>query len=63
MFLLVLILITLASVIVCYLIAARRGGNGVYWGVMGLLFGPFAIPFAFYAKPARPAGAREDSAD
>jgi hypothetical protein len=43
------------------MIAARRGGNGVRWGIMGLLFGPFAIPFAFFAKPK--SVVREESTD
>jgi hypothetical protein len=55
-----LLILTLASVVACHLIARARGGNAVYWGVMGLLFGPFAIPFALRAKPiALPAEDRE----
>lgn len=50
----VVILVGLGSIVACHLIAHGRGGNGVYWGVMGFLFGPFAIPFAFFAKPQRP---------
>lgn len=49
--LLVLILVTIASIVACYLIARARSGNAVFWGVMGAVFGPFAIPFAFLAKP------------
>jgi hypothetical protein len=52
---LLLIIITLASIVSCHYIAQSRGGNAVYWGVMGLLFGPFAIPFAFRAKPRKTA--------
>lgn len=51
----VLVLVTLASIVACHWIAASRGGNGVFWGVMGFLFGPLAIPFAFKAKPKKPA--------
>jgi hypothetical protein len=61
MFLLVLLLMTLVSAVACHMIAARRGGNGVRWGIMGLLFGPFAIPFAFFAKPK--SVVREESTD
>ena len=50
---LVLVLLLLASVAACHAIAKRRGGNPVFWGAMGLLFGPFAIPFAFLAGPKR----------
>jgi hypothetical protein len=52
--LIVLIVATLLSVVACHVIARSRGGNGVYWGIMGFLFGPLAIPFAFLAKPKRP---------
>lgn len=52
----VIVFVTFASVVACHLIAAARGGNAVFWGVMGLLFGPLAIPFAFNAKP-KPADA------
>jgi len=33
-----------------YFIAAKRGANRIFWLVMGLVFGPFAIPFVFLAK-------------
>ncbi len=46
-------LLLLASVVSCHAIAKRRGGNPVFWGVMGLLFGPFAIPFASLERPKR----------
>lgn len=35
---------------ILYLIAAKRGAHKAYWAVMGFLFGPFAIPFVFFAK-------------
>ena len=45
-------LLLLASIAACHAIAKRRGGNPVFWGVMGALFGPLAIPFAFFlSKP------------
>jgi hypothetical protein len=50
---LVLALLLLVSVVACVAIAKQRGGNPVFWGVMGLLFGPLAIPFAFLARPKR----------
>lgn len=40
-------LVFLASIVACHSIAKRRGGNPVFWGLMGALFGPLAIPFAF----------------
>lgn len=33
-----------------YFIAAKRKANKVFWLVMGLVFGPFALPFVFFAK-------------
>jgi len=41
---LVMALLLPASVAACHAIAKRRGGNPVFWGVMGLLFGPLAMP-------------------
>jgi hypothetical protein len=43
--------INIACIILCHQIAKRRGANPVFWGVMGALFGPLAIPFVFFAKP------------
>jgi hypothetical protein len=50
---LLMALVLLASVVACHAIAKRRGSNPVFWGVMGLLFGPLAIPFALLARPKR----------
>lgn len=46
--------VTVASIVICHWIAASRGGNAVFWGTMGFLFGPLAIPFAFKARPKQP---------
>jgi hypothetical protein len=43
--------INIFCVILCHQIAKRRSAKPVFWGVMGALFGPFAIPFVFLAKP------------
>jgi hypothetical protein len=43
--------INIICVILCHQIAKRRGAKPVFWGVMGALFGPFAIPFVLFAKP------------
>jgi hypothetical protein len=48
-----LIVINLLSMLACYWIARTRSANRPYWVVMGLLFGPFAIPFVFFAKSER----------
>ena len=47
----ILIIVTLLSMGACYLIAKSRSANRQFWVVMGLLLGPIAIPFAFFAKP------------
>ncbi len=46
-----LIVLNILSIFLCHRIAKSRGARPVFWGVMGALFGPFAIPFAFMAKP------------
>jgi hypothetical protein len=46
-----LIALNIASIFVCHFIAKSRGAKPVFWGVMGAVFGPLAIPFAFMAKP------------
>jgi hypothetical protein len=48
---LLMALLLLASVVACHAIAKRRGRNPVFWGLIGLLFGPLAIPFALLARP------------
>ena len=47
---LLLLLLVIASVLICHGIARKRGANPVFWGVMGALFGPLAIPFVFLSK-------------
>ena len=47
----ILIALNIASIFVCHYIATSRGAKPVFWGVMGALFGPLAIPFVFMAKP------------
>ena len=51
----VVVLIILASAVACHYLAKRRGANAVFWGVMGLVFGPLAIPFVFLAASDRDA--------
>lgn len=49
--LIVLALIVAICTGICYSIAKARGAKVSYWVLMGALFGPFAIPFVFFAKP------------
>jgi len=44
------VIVFLVSIISCHIIAKKRGSNPVFWGVMGAIFGPFAIPFACISK-------------
>ena len=48
------LLISVGCALICGLIAARRRARWVYWLVMGFAFGPFALPFVFFAKPKNP---------
>jgi len=52
--LLVTLLLSLACAVVCGYVAHRRKARWVYWSVMGFAFGPFALPFVFFAKPKPP---------
>lgn len=47
MFIAIIVLLTLASMVICHSIAKNRGGNSVFWSAMGLLLGPFVIIFVF----------------
>jgi len=33
-----------------YFIAAKRNANKPFWLAMGILFGPFALPFVYFAR-------------
>ncbi len=39
-----LIILSIASAVFCHWQAGRRGADRVYWGLMGVFFGPLAIP-------------------
>lgn len=46
----VLIIVSIFSGFICYFIADKRGFSSLHWCLMGLLFGPFAIPFVYFKK-------------
>lgn len=50
LFIYLLLTVNLVSIVICHYIAKSRGTKPVYWGVMGAIFGPLAIPFAMLAK-------------
>jgi len=56
MYIAILTLTLVASAMICHFIAKGRNANAVFWGVMGAVFGPLAIPFALLAKPVKKDG-------
>jgi len=49
----IVIVVVALSAVICHHVAKSRGANPVFWGVMGLVFGPLAIPLSFFARPGR----------
>ncbi|MFT5506219.1 MAG: hypothetical protein ACI8XC_003945 [Gammaproteobacteria bacterium] len=43
-FLIALLLFNIACIVICHRIAAKRGARPVFWGIIGALLGPLAIP-------------------
>jgi len=43
-------MLSLGVALIPYFIASKRGASKNFWLVMGLIFGPLAIPFVFFAK-------------
>jgi hypothetical protein len=43
--LIAVILISLLFGVLCYHLAGRKGYNKQFWLIMGILFGPLALPF------------------
>lgn len=52
MALILVLCVSIACGIVCHLVARKRGLKPVFWGIMGVMFGPLAIPFVYLAGPA-----------
>jgi len=50
MYIAIIALIFVVSAIICHLVAKNNGINPVFWGVLGGVFGPFAIPFVLLSK-------------
>ena len=46
-----LFLLYLASAIACWFVARWRRADTRFWLLAGLLAGPLALPFVFFAKP------------
>jgi len=47
----ILLFLNVLSIFICYYIAKSRGAKARFWGIMGAMFGPLAIPFVFFSKP------------
>ena len=47
MSLIAVIFISFVFGLLCYYLAGRKGFNKQLWLIVGILFGPFAIPFIF----------------
>jgi hypothetical protein len=46
----IMLLVAIASIVICHRVAKQRGADPVFWGVMAALFGPLAVPFVFFSK-------------
>lgn len=46
----VLLVISLVSMLLCYIIARIKGAKVIKWVVWGALLGPLALPFVLFAK-------------
>ncbi len=48
-----LLIFSILCVYVCYSVAKGKGANVRFWVIMGLLLGPLAVPFVFFAKKVK----------
>lgn len=48
---LALLMFSALCIYICYSVAKSKKANVTFWVTMGLLFGPLAVPFVFFAKP------------
>jgi hypothetical protein len=46
----IVIIISAFFGVLLYYLADRRGYNRQFWLIMGILFGPFSLPFIFLGK-------------
>jgi len=50
-FTIILLTLIIASAVICHMLAKKQGAKPVFWGTMGVLFGPFAIiALLFFTK-------------
>lgn len=46
----IIIIIPVGCAFLLWFMAHKRGLNTLFWAILGAVFGPFAIPFIFFAK-------------
>lgn len=51
-FTIILFVVVAVSMVACNLLAKQRGRDPVLWTVIAAIFGPFAIPFIYFARNA-----------
>lgn len=50
MYIIIFVLTFIISAVICHFVAKSKGKRPVFWGVMGGIFGPLAIPFVYLSK-------------
>ena len=50
MYIAIFVLTFIISAVICHFVAKSKGKRPVFWGVMGGVFGPLAIPFVFLSR-------------
>jgi len=61
--LIAIIIISFLFGMLCYYLAGRKGYNKQFWLVMGILFGPFALPFIILGKRKEQHGEQTDAGE
>jgi len=46
----IILLVSILFGLLLRAIAVKRGANQIFWFVMGVVFGPFALPFIFLVR-------------
>ena len=47
----IVLVLSLLSMIFCFIVAKARKANTKFWLIAAILFGPLAVPFVFLSKP------------
>ncbi len=48
----IFVIVFVVSAVICHQLAARWGMKPVFWGVLGFLLGPFAVPLVLIFRSA-----------